>query len=226
MRILIVEDDLDLCEVLTYHLKREGYTVDLCHSGVDAVHYIKQQAYDLIILDRMLPEQSGIEALSQVRAAGVQTHVIITTALNGIGDRIAGLDAGADDYLVKPFSVDELLARIRAVSRRSAHLEDVRLLTAGDISLDPVSCSFQGPKASYTLSRREADLLAALMKSPGKVLPRHILLAKVWGPDAPVEDGNLDNYIHFLRRRLKTCGSKTSIKTSRAVGYQLEVSSC
>lgn len=222
MRILIIEDDMDLCEAVKYHLKREGYGADVCHCGGDALHFISQQAYQLIILDRMLPEVNGISILTQMRSRGINTPVIITTALNGIGDRIEGLDAGADDYLIKPFAMDELLARIRAICRRPANLEINRILQFSDLSLDPICCTITGPSASHTLSKREAELLEAFLETPRRLLPRTVLFSRVWGPDAPVEDGNLDNYIHFLRRRLKTVGSKVKIKTARSIGYSLE----
>lgn len=222
MRILIVEDDKDLASAICYHLEREGYTADLCHNGGDALHFIKQQAYQLILLDRMLPERSGIDILSQMRAAGIETPVIMTTALNGVGDRIAGLDAGADDYLIKPFAMEELLARIRAISRRPMQLEKNRRLSFSDISLDLINYTLIGPTGSHTLSKRESDLMETFIRNSARILPRTVLLAQVWGPDAPVEDGNLDNYVHFLRRRLKTVGSTAKIRTARSIGYALE----
>lgn len=222
MRILIVEDDIDLSSAICFHLKGEGYLADQCYNGGDAMHYIRQGAYDLIILDRMLPERSGMDILSQMRTAGIQTPVIITTALDGLGDRITGLDAGADDYLVKPFAMEELMARIRAISRRPAILERDRYLSFSDLTLNTRTGVLEGPAGTHTLSKRETELLEAFLKSPGKVLPRPLLLARVWGPDAPVEDGNLDNYIHFLRRRLRTSGSEVQIRTVRSVGYIME----
>ncbi len=222
MRILIVEDDTDLSQAICFHLKREGYLADECHNGGDAMHFIRQGAYDLIILDRMLPELSGMDILSQMRTAGIRIPVIITTALDGLGERIRGLDGGADDYLVKPFAMEELLARIRAISRRPVVLETDRRLTFSDLSLNPQTGVLEGPSGTHTLSKRETELLEAFLKSPRRILPRAMLLARVWGPDAPVEDGNLDNYIHFLRRRLRTSGSQVWIRTVRSVGYIME----
>lgn len=222
MRILVVEDDRELCEAVRYHLEREGYAADICHNGGDALHFICQQAYQLIILDRMLPEQSGMEILREMRIRSIKVPVIITTALNGIGDRIEGLDAGADDYLVKPFAMEELLARIRAVSRRPSALELDQRLHFSDLWLDSATFILAGPAASFPLSRREAELMEVFLQNPGRLLPRSVLLARVWGPDAPVEDGNLDNYIHFLRRRLKAVGSCAQIKTYRSIGYSLK----
>lgn len=222
MRLLIIEDDEDLCRAVSYHLAQEGYAVDICQSGSDAMHYIRQNAYQLILLDRMLPGEDGLSVLRQMRSAGFQTPVIFITALNGLGDRIEGLDAGADDYIVKPFDMNELSARIRAVSRRPADLSADSSLRFGDISFDRISLELSGPKAACTLSRREAELLCALIEGGEKVLPRPTLFFRVWGADAPVEDGNLDNYIHFLRRRLSAVGSSAAIRTVRSVGYCLK----
>jgi len=220
MRILIVEDDADLCGMIQGRLLREGYEADVCHNGDDAVHYISQNAYDLILLDRMLPGRSGTEILQLMRKINVQTHVIITTALTGIGDRIEGLDAGADDYLAKPYDTDELLARIRAVSRRPVKIEDECFIFE-DIGLNLTDSTLKGPSGIRELSGRETALMEILVKNPDRVLKRQMLIAKVWGPDADIEDGNLDNYIHFLRRRLKAVNSSVIIKTARGVGYSL-----
>jgi len=222
MRILIVEDDIDLCGIINNRLKQEGHESDICHNGGDAVYYIGQNAYDLILLDRMLPERSGTEILKYMKASGIQTHVIITTALNGIGDRIEGLDAGADDYLVKPYDMDELLARIRAVSRRPVTIASENLCF-GDITLNITNSALSGPAGSRELSIREAALMEMLIKNPNLVLKRAHIIAKVWGADAEIEDGNLDNYIHFLRKRLKAVGSSVIIKTARGVGYALGI---
>lgn len=227
MRLLLIEDDESLCTALSFHLKEEDYIVDVSHDGLDALHFIKQQAYDLILLDRMLPSLDGLTLLSRVRALGIMTPIIMVTALNSIGDRVAGLDAGADDYLVKPFAIDELLARVRALSRRPHPLENNNAtISFEDLTLDIKGLSLKGPKRSCSLSKRECQLAEVLLKNPGQPLPRTIILSKVWGPDAPVEDGNLDNYIHYLRRRFKTVGSTLEIKTIRSVGYCLENSSC
>ena len=223
MRILIVEDDIDLAGIIADRLIKEGYAADVSNNGSDAVYFIDQKTYDLIILDRMLPGRAGTEILKHMRAAGIHTHVIITTALDGIGDRIEGLDAGADDYLVKPFDPDELLARIRAVSRRPMKIETEELCF-GDIVLDLTNSTLTGPVGARELSKREASLMEILIKNPGTVLKRANIIIKVWGPEADIEDGNLDNYIHFLRRRLNAVGSSVTIRTTRAIGYSLNKS--
>lgn len=222
MRILIVEDDMELCAAVKFHLEQEGYAVDACISGEDGLHFIKQEAYDLILLDRLLPELNGMDVLTRSRAAGITAPIIIITALDGIGDRISGLDAGADDYIVKPFDINELLARVRAVSRRPAQWESAQNITSGDIELDLMRCILKGPSNICTLSKKESELLEIFMRNQKRIMPRSVLLSRVWGPDAPVEDGNLDNYVHFLRKRLKFAGSSLFIKTARGIGYSME----
>lgn len=223
MRILIVEDDKELCGAVKFHLEQEGYIVDICLNGEDGLHFIKQEAYDLILLDRLLPELDGMDVLSRTRALGITSQVIMITALDGIGDRIAGLDAGADDYIVKPFDINELLARIRAVSRRPRQWESTEIITFNDTELDLLRCTLRGPSNKCTLSKKESELLEIFMRNQRRVMPRDLLLSRVWGPDAPVEDGNLDNYVHFLRKRLKLVGSGLFIRTSRGIGYSMEV---
>lgn len=221
MRILIIEDDIALCDAVQYHLKREGYEVDICHDGDDGLRWACQQAHDLVILDRMLPALNGLSVLSQIREKQISTPVLIVTALDGVGDRVQGLDAGADDYLVKPFAIEELLARIRALSRRPPQWENNQILQYDGLSLNLATHCLQGPSGVCTLSKREAQLLEVLMRNALQTLPRSILFSRVWGLDAPVEDGNLDNYIHFLRRRLRGVGSELSIHTIRGIGYCL-----
>lgn len=222
MRILIVEDDNDLCELLKFNLCQEGYAVDICNNGYDSIHLIKQDAYDIILLDRMLPEVNGMDVLSRVRAIGSGVYIIMITALDGIGNRIEGLDAGADDYLVKPFDINELIARIRAVSRRSVQWKSTSILSLADISLDLRRCCLKGSSQTCLLSKKECELLEIFINNPNQILPRSVLLSRIWGPDAPVEDGNLDNYIHFLRKRLALVKSRLNIKTKRGIGYILE----
>lgn len=222
MRILMVEDDEKLCEAVAYQLEKEGFLVDVCNDGEDGLHWIRQQAHELILLDRMLPSLSGTSVLKKMRAEKITIPVLLLTALGSVENRVEGLDAGADDYLVKPFAMEELLARVRAMCRRPRQWESTSELCCGDIQLHPNEKILVSKKSSATLSRRELDLMEVLMKNIGQTLPRQVLLAKVWGPDAPVEDGNLDNYIYFLRRRLKEVGSQLSIKTVRGIGYLLE----
>ena len=222
MHILMVEDDADLCGAVEIHLKKAGHTADMAHDGEDGLHFALQNAYDLILLDRMLPGMDGLELVSRLRKAGITAPVLMVTALDGVSDRVDGLDAGADDYLTKPFAAEELLARIRALSRRPVQWEQSSVLSRWGLELDVKLCTLQGPGGSCSLSKRESRLLEIFLRNAGQTMTRELLLARVWGPDAPVEEGNLDNYIHFLRRRLSAVGSGARIVTARGVGYRLE----
>ena len=222
MRILLVEDDKNLNQTLRYSLEEEGFDVDPCFDGEEALYYMEETPYDIVLLDRMLPALDGLSVLGQMRKKGLHTPVILLTALGEVDDRIAGLDCGADDYLVKPFDFKELCARIRSILRRPASLMPLRSLTFSDLSFLPDSLALKGPYGSCTLSRREGTLLETFLRSPCVSLSRARLLTHVWGPDSEVEDGNLDNYIYFLRRRLKSLGSTARIVTVRGIGYRLE----
>jgi len=224
MRILIIEDDVKLCESLSYQLTQEGYSVDVCHEGDDGLRWIFEYAHDIILLDRMMPRMNGIQVLKKTRAAGISTPILLITALGELGDKITGLDSGADDYIVKPFAFEELLARIRSIIRRPRQWEGTPKLNFGDISFQPIEKQLYHEEKNCTLSKRESDLLEMFLRNPSQILPRSVLLSRVWGPDAEVEDGNLDNYIHLLRRRLKSVGSTLVLKTIRSVGYCLEAS--
>ncbi len=223
MRILMVEDDPGLCEAVSFQLEQKGVTVDVCHDGEDGLHWARQQAYDLILLDRMLPGLDGLSVLRSLRQEGIVTPVVLVTALGEVSQRVEGLDAGADDYLVKPFAAEELMARIRAMCRRPRQWESSQIIRLGDVVFDREQKTLEKEGQSCTLSRRESELMEMLLKNPGQILPRGLLLSRVWGPEAEVEEGNLDNYIHFLRRRLRSVGSALEIRTVRGVGYQLEV---
>ena len=222
MRILIIEDDEALVHGLTFHLKRAGFEVSVCQDGVTGIEYAAQDAYELILLDRMLPGLDGLQALRRLRARGVATPVLIITALSNISDRVDGLDAGADDYLVKPFAIEELLARVRALERRAPRLSEKERLQYGNITLSADKGLLQGEcGASCCLSRRESALLCQFMRNPGHVLSRELLLSRVWA-DAPVEGGNLDNYIYFLRKRFTAVKADVKIVTVHGFGFRLE----
>lgn len=226
MRILLVEDDEVLNRNLKFFLEREGYQVDACADGDDALYYWREGCPDLVLLDRMLPSLDGMKLLKILRAEGVCTPVLMLTALDALSDRVDGLDSGADDYLVKPFAMEELLARIRSLSRRilpSAPPDKTDLkLRYGDLILDPRLHELEGIAETVTLSGRESALLEYFMRNSGRTLSRADLLLKVWGAEGEVEDGNLDNYIFFLRRRLRALKSRVAITTLRGVGYRLE----
>ena len=217
MRILLVEDDEALCAAVAPLLEQEGYRVDVCRDGDDALYYMRQRMFGLCILDRMLPGRDGLSVLRAAR----DTPVLMTTALGLVGDRVDGLDAGADDYLVKPFDVRELLARVRALARRPAPVAVSGRPCCGDLTLDMGTLVLTGDKEQCTLSKKEAELLAALMENAGQTLSRSFLFGRVWGPGADVEEASLDSYVHFIRRRLRAVSSRVTVDTVRGVGYRL-----
>ena len=222
MRILLIEDDGALCEALRPALEAASFRVDICPNGTDGLTLLISGAYDVCILDRMLPGLDGLSLLRAARMRGISTPVLMLTALSGIGDRVDGLDAGADDYLAKPFDTRELLARLRALTRRPGTTADPAL-HIGDVTLSPTELTLTGPQGTASLTNRECDLLEALLRSPGRLQARSSLLAQVWGPLAEVEEANLDCYIHFVRRRLQSVGSQSRVITVRGSGYKFEV---
>ncbi len=222
MRILLVEDDKSLCTSLSFQLSQEGFTVDITQDGEEGLYHIRQRVHDLILLDRMLPGRNGMEILSAIRAEGISTPVIFLTALGQVSDRTQGLNEGADDYIVKPFAFEELLARIRSVLRRPAMIQPPEQLTFGDITYDPRTLTVRCGSESTIMSKKLADFLELFLRNPGQVLPRETILLRVWGMDYDVEDGNLDNYVYFLRRSLRKIGSRMKLTTVRGVGYRME----
>ncbi|MEF9895797.1 MAG: response regulator transcription factor [Clostridia bacterium] len=222
MRLLMIEDDVALTRAVLTVLEKADYQAKACFSGDVGLQEALAGAYDIILLDRMLPGLDGVRIARALRAGGVNAPILMLTALAGLGDRVDGLDAGADDYLVKPFAMDELLARLRALSRRPAAWTRETRIAFGDLSLDPDSRTLTGPAGACPLSARECDLLACLMRAKGQTAARQALFNGVWGAQAEVEDGNLDSYVHFVRRRLTAVGSRARLKTAYGTGYRLE----
>ena len=222
MHILIIEDDRDLCDALKSQLLSRNHTADCCHTGSEALYHAMSGAYDLILLDRMLPEIDGLSILRSIRQNHISAPVILTTALGSLDDRIKGLDCGADDYLVKPYAIEELLARIRALSRRPKDFSDHTCLSYLDIRFDPDSRIMTCRDKEQLLSKRKALLMEFFMRNPDKTLTREQIYSRVWGPDGTVEDGNLDTYIYFLRKHLLTLKSRACIQTVHGMGYRLE----
>ncbi len=222
MRILLIEDDQQLCEALKLQLEHAGYQVDCVYHGADAVYYALQPVYDLMILDRMLPGLDGLSLLRLIRENQIQTPVLVATAVDSVQERIAGLDGGADDYIGKPYDIEELLARVRALVRRPAAIEPAKCLQYKDLEYDVQSHELCVHGKRQQLSRREALLMECFMQNPEKTLARNLLFGRVWGPDGLVEDGNLDTYIYYLRKHLKTLHSEAGIATVHGLGYRLE----
>lgn len=217
MRLLLVEDDKALGEGLRLGLRQEGYTVDWLEDGASALHALLSEGFDLLVLDLGLPRMSGLQVLRELRRSGSALPVLILTARDATEDRIAGLDAGADDYLVKPFDLDELKARLRALLRRSAGRAELRIEHAG-VSLDPSSqqVSYQGKPVPMT--PKEYLLLHELLSQPGKVLTRERLAQLLYGWDEEAESNTLEVHIHHLRKKLFS----GLIRTVRGVGYLVE----
>lgn len=221
MRILLIEDDLSLCRSLKPMLEHQGFSVTVANDGEEGLFYILENSHDLVLLDRMLPNLDGIEVLRRARSGHSTVPIIFLTALGSLDDRVNGLDYGADDYIVKPFAFEELMARIRCICRRPQRLNETNRLSFGDITYDPEQNLLQCGTHTCTLSRREGELLVLFLNHPQQTLPRNTILLRVWGPDSEIESGNLDNYIHFLRRRLKAVNSRLILKTARGIGYCL-----
>lgn len=228
MRLLLVEDDQNLSDAIAEQLQKEGYITDCCYDGETALHYAlnPEYGYDIVLLDRMLPIIDGLTVLKAMRQKQIFTPVLILTGLGELEDKIEGLDCGADDYLVKPFHIRELLARIRALTRRPVEIQERKTITAYGLVLDAEyrRLTYQGK--SVILTQKETNLITVFLEQPDMVQSRSQLLWKVWGGNTEVEDGNVDNYIHFLRKRLRELGCKVSIKTVYGAGYRLEETPC
>ena len=224
MRVLLLEDDLNLCDTIEEALGKEGYSVDSCHDGETAMLYALNTdlGYELAIVDRMLPIIDGLTIIKSMRRKGINIPVIIITGMSALDDRIDGLDGGADDYLVKPFHVRELLARVRALTRRPYEMKETNILTYADLTFDRVNRLLQKGSQSLTLTAKETELLYSLMRTPETQLTKEQLILRVWGADSNIEPGNVENYISFLRKRLKELQSQCEIKTVYGSGYKLE----
>lgn len=221
MRVLLVEDDKQLNFNLKYQLEKEDIAVDSCFNIEEASYYIQQNIHDLILLDRMIPGGDGLDLLKQLRESQNMTPVILITAIGELRDKIDGLNSGADDYIVKPFAFEELLARIYSVTRRLYSAGQDKFLSLGNIRYYYEEHRLQGKEKQCILSKKEGQLLEVFLRSVNQLLSRNILITKVWGYESEIEDGNLDNYIHFIRRRLKAVDSNISIITVRGVGYKI-----
>ena len=224
MRVLLLEDDLNLCGTIEEALGKEGYSVDSCHDGETAMLYALNTdlGYELAIVDRMLPIIDGLTIIKSMRRKGINIPVIIITGMSALDDRIDGLDGGADDYLVKPFHVRELLARVRALTRRPYEMKETNIFTYADLTFDRVNRLLQKGSQSLTLTAKETELLYSLMRTPETQLTKEQLILRVWGADSNIEPGNVENYISFLRKRLKELQSQCEIKTVYGSGYKLE----
>ena len=222
MKILLVEDSVQLNRALTTLLKRNSYTVDSAFDGEEALLFIRDYQYDLIILDIMLPKVDGLEVLRSIRRNKISTPVILLTAKSSVEDKILGLDLGADDYLPKPFNTDELLARVRALSRRTAQYQDKNEVKFGDISINENTSTLKCGDKETSLSNKELQILTILVSANGKMVSQESLINKVWDEESYSTSENVWVFISFLRKKLESVGSKCVIKSKRFQGYYME----
>lgn len=220
MRILIVEDEPDLLDALKKQLQSSGYSVDDCGNGLDAEDYLKMATYDAVVLDIMLPGIDGLTLLKKMRAEGNTTHVLLLTALDSIENKVNGLDAGADDYLVKPFAYDELLARLRVLLRRRSG-QTTNVLEYGGLVMDLNSRTVTRDGTEITLSSKEFAVLEYLLRNPGRVLSRDKIENHVWNYDFEGGSNVVDVYIRYLRKKIDTGFNKKLLHTIRGAGYVL-----
>jgi len=222
LRILLVEDERRLAEALEHILKKEGYVVDVTWDGSEGQDMAETGIYDVIILDRNLPNIEGVEILKYLRKAHIVTPVIFLTAKDTVSNRVEGLDAGADDYLVKPFSKDELLARVRALSRRSENLQTDDEICIASLCLNARLCEVLVGTEKVKLTVTEAQLLELLMRNQGRVLTKEQILDRIWGFEKDVEVKNVELYVFYLRKKINFEKSGVVIQTVRGVGYCLK----
>lgn len=225
MRILIAEDEAAIAKALKALLERNKYAVDMVHNGTDALAYILEVQYDALILDIMMPGMDGIAVLREARSKGIATPALFLTAKAEIEDRVVGLDAGADDYLPKPFATAEFLARVRALTRRRGDCMPAQL-TLGNVTLDTGSYALGVGEGQERLGNKEYQLMELFLRSPKQVFSTELLMEKVWGLDSEAEMDVVWTYIGFLRKKLKLLGANIEIKTIRGVGYTLEEVPC
>ena len=220
MRLLIVEDEVRMAELLRKGLTEEGHIASCASDGVEGLALAKEYEFDVIILDIMMPKLSGYELAKRLRAEKIATPILMLTAKDSVPDIVRGLDLGADDYMTKPFSFDELIARLRAVKRRATVSKDTHLRVA-DLVLDPASREVQRGEERLLLTRTEYNLLERLMYRSGKVVPRRSLIEAVWGFDRDIEENTLDAFMHLLRNKIDPPGRPKLIHTVRGVGYMI-----
>jgi two-component system, OmpR family, response regulator MprA len=220
VRILVVDDDLAVCRSIDRALRLEGYEVDTVASGGEALEAVASNSPDALVLDLQLPDLDGLAVCRRIREAGDDIPILMLTARHGIDDRVQGLDAGADDYLVKPFALEELLARLRALLRRRFESEG-GVLRFGELTLDLASREAHRGARAFPLTRIEFDLLELFLRHPRQVLTREVLLNKVWGFDFDSGTNSLAVYVGYLRRKTEAGGEPRCIHTVRGVGYVL-----
>lgn len=223
MRVLLVEDERTISTYVRRGLEEAGYAVDQAFTGPEALHWAVVAEYDLVVLDIMLPGMDGLAVCRDMRARGLRSGILILTARDGVDDRVVGLDSGADDYLVKPFAMKELLARLRALSRRGTEAPRCPVLTVADLALDPATRQVTRGDTKIPLSAREFAILEYLLRNEGLVLTRAMITEHVWDYDVFHQSNAVDVYIRNLRRKVDDAFEPKLIQTVRGVGYRLSV---
>lgn len=221
MRLLLAEDERELSNALVTILKHSNYSVDAVYNGADALDYLEMGLYDGVILDIMMPRVDGIEVLRRLRAAGNAVPVLLLTAKSEVDDRVLGLDCGADDYLTKPFATRELLARIRAMTRRRTENASP-VLTVRNLTLNRSTFELSTEKGSLRLANREYQMIEMMMENPGQVIPVERFMEKIWGYDSDAETNVVWVYISCLRKKLHLLNAQVQIRVARNLGYSLE----
>lgn len=221
MNVLIAEDERGLANAVAKILRDNKYQADVVYNGNDAVAYALDGDYDVFICDVMLPGKDGYEIVRELRRQNVNTPIIMLTARTSLSDKVTGLDAGADDYMTKPFQPAELLARLRALTRRQGEVV-VEVVEYGDLTLDLSTNDLRCNGKEVRLSFKEFEVLELLIRNKGRTLPKETLISRIWGIESDAGDNNVEAYISFLRKKLKFLGSNVKIETLRKVGYRLE----
>ncbi|MDE5582177.1 MAG: response regulator transcription factor [Ruminococcus sp.] len=222
MKLLIVEDEIQLADALTEILRRNMYLVDTVYNGIDGLDNALTGVYDGIILDIMLPKMNGIDVLRNIRANRISTPVLLLTARSEVEDKIKGLDCGADDYLTKPFITGELLARVRAMTRRKGEIINDNRLEYNGLELNKNTCSIIYNGNDVKLSLKEYQIMELLISNPHMILTKERIIEKIWGYESDVEYNNIEVYISFLRKKIAVISAPAKIKTARGIGYSLE----
>lgn len=222
MNILIVEDESSLAGAIEHILQKAGYITDWVSDGQAALDYIRGFSYDLILLDVMLPKLDGFTVVRQMRVEKIATPVLMLTARTTVPDKVAGLDAGADDYLTKPFDTDELLARIRAMTRRTGEVV-MDEVSFGDVSLALNTAQLSCGERSVQLSPKEFQVARLLLSEPKMTFTKELIISRAWGLDSEATDNNVEAYISFLRKKLRYLKSHVGIKNLQKIGYRLEI---
>lgn len=221
MKVLVVDDEVKLADALGELFRRNKFIVDVVYDGEDGYFYAKKGDYDVVVLDVMLPKMDGFEVVYRLRQSKINVPVLMLTAKEDVSSRVKGLDCGADDYLTKPFATEELLARVRALTRRQTELV-YDVLAFADITLNTSNYTLTCGQKTVSLGSKEYEIMRLLLSNTTQVISKDTIISKVWGLDSDITENNVEAYMSFLRKKLQFLGSKVTISTKRLLGYYLE----